>query len=114
MLLDFNVVKTHHPYVRCFWIGTMYLTNGTKMRVHCTHISHDLIEVEAPLGLQGSKKVKLELEASHESARSLIKIICYPSFDVLNEHDKHYIKMSIHTISDKDREFIDKFVKAHN
>ncbi|MCC4276053.1 hypothetical protein [Marinomonas communis] len=110
-----NVVKQHSsPYVRCFWTGKMFLTNGQVADIHCTHISHDLIEVESPIGLQGSKKVKLELNAMQEGKRLLIKAICIPSADILNEHDKHYVKMSFHRISEQERTFIDKFVKAHS
>ncbi|MBJ7550038.1 hypothetical protein [Marinomonas ostreistagni] len=91
----------------------MFLTNGQVTNIHCTHISHDQVEVESPIGLQGSKKVKLELDAMHEGKRLHIKAICIPSADILNEHDKHYVKMSFHTISEQERAFIDKFVKAH-
>ena len=45
----------------------MYLTNGQVTDIHCTHISHDIVEVESPIGPQGSKKVKLELNAIHEA-----------------------------------------------
>ncbi|SBS28577.1 hypothetical protein MAQ5080_01138 [Marinomonas aquimarina] len=92
----------------------MFLTNGQITDIHCTHISHDLVEIESPIGLQGSKKVKLELNAIHEGKQILIKTICLPSADILNEHDKHYIKMSFGTISAAERDFIDKFVKAHS
>lgn len=91
----------------------MYLTNGQVTPIHCTHISHDVVEVESPIALQGSKKVKLELDANHEGKLLQIKTICIPSADILNEHDKHYIKMSFHTISESERDFIDRFVKAH-
>ena len=101
------------PYVRCFWVGTLYLTNGTKMPIHCTHISITHIEVEAPFGLQGSKMVKLELNAIHEGKTSLIKILGDPALDVFNEHDKHYIKLNFHSISDRDVHFIKEFVDAH-
>lgn len=91
----------------------MYLTNGQSMPIHCTHISHNQIEVEAPFGLQGSQKVKIELQAINENDKTLIKAICLPSIDILNEHDKHYIKMSFHSISQQDRDFIDHFIKVH-
>lgn len=108
------MAKSQSPYVRCFWAGTLFLTNGKSTTVHCTHISRDLVEVEAPIGLQGSTKVKLELQANNNGVSKLIKAICIPSLDVLNEHDKHYIKMSFHNIAEADKEFIDKFVKAHS
>ncbi|MBM6551770.1 hypothetical protein [Marinomonas ostreistagni] len=92
----------------------MYLTNGQSMAIHCTHISHDQIEVEAPYGLQGSKKVKLELHGNNDGKQQLIKAICTPSADILNEHDQHYIKLNFGTISQKERDFIDEFVKAHS
>lgn len=102
------------PYVRCFWTGTLYLTNGKQMPIHCTHISTHSIEVEAPTGLEGSKLVKLELEAIHDGKTALIKILGDPSLDVFNEHDKHYIKLEFHTISDGDVKFIKAFVDAHS
>lgn len=108
------MLKPQSPYIRCFWSGTLYLTNGQSMPVHCTHISHSTVEVEAPYGLQGSKKVKLELHAFNESEQLLIKAICIPHIDVLNEHDKHYIKMSFHTITQNEHDFIDRYVKAHS
>lgn len=101
------------PYVRCFWTGTLYLTNGKTMPIHCTHISVTHIEVEAPSGLEGSKMVKLELNATHEGKSALIKALGDPTLDVFNEHNKHYIKLNFHTISDKDIDFIKDFVKAH-
>lgn len=108
------MVAKNHPYVRCFWTGTMYLTNGQSMSIHCTHISHDQIEVEAPYGLQGSKKVKLELHGNNNGKQQLIKAICTPSADILNEHDQHYIKLNFGTISQAERDFIDEFVKVHS
>lgn len=109
------MVKSHpSPYVRCFWTGKLFLTNGQVSDIHCTHISHDLVEVESPIALQGSKKVKLELNAIHEGKQMQIKAICIPSADILNEHDKHYIKMKFGTISEAERDFIDQFVKAHS
>lgn len=92
----------------------MYLTNGKSSAIHCTHISHNQVEVESPISLMGSKKVKLELNAIHEGKQATIKAICIPSADILNEHDKHYIKMQFHSISESERAFIDEFVKAHN
>ncbi|MFD1382367.1 hypothetical protein ACFQ45_03265 [Rhodanobacter aciditrophus] len=108
------MAKSQFPYVRCFWAGTLFLTNGKSMAVHCTHISRERVEVEAPGGLQGSTKVKLELQASNNGKQKLIKAICLPSLDVLNEHDKHYIKMIFHNIAEEDKVFIDQFVKAHS
>ncbi|WP_394179838.1 hypothetical protein [Marinomonas posidonica] len=104
---------TQSPYVRCFWTGSLYLTNGKVMPIHCTHISTKMIEVEAPTGLEGSKMVKLELKAMHEGERKLIKVLCDPDLDIFNEHNKHYIKLKYHTISDKDVAFIRDFVEAH-
>ncbi|MBR7889555.1 hypothetical protein J9B83_11440 [Marinomonas sp. A79] len=91
----------------------MYLTNGMVMPIHCTHISTQMIEVEAPAGLQGSKMVKIELNAIHEGKTATIKALCDPILDVFNEHNKHYIKLNYHTISNKDVAFIDTFTKAH-
>ncbi|WP_067098136.1 hypothetical protein [Marinomonas atlantica] len=108
------MTKHTSPYVRCFWTGTLYLTNGKSTAIHCTHISHNLVEVESPFGLMGSKKVKLELNAIHEGKQATIKAICIPSADILNEHDKHYIQMQFHSIAEKERAFIDTFVKAHS
>ncbi|MFT2097777.1 hypothetical protein ACMUMQ_05405 [Marinomonas sp. 2405UD66-6] len=105
---------THSPYVRCFWTGSLYLTNGIVMPIHCTHISTKKIEIEAPNGLQGSKMVKLELNAIHEGKVAKIKILCDPLADIFNEHDKHYIKLAFHTISDKDVSFIKEFADAHS
>lgn len=105
--------KSHPPYVRCFWTGSLYLTNGSVMPIHCTHISTQMIEVEAPTGLQGSKMVKIELNAIHEGNTATIKALCDPVLDVFNEHNKHYIKLNYHTISNQDVHFIDVFVKAH-
>ncbi|MGO3346071.1 MAG: hypothetical protein ACTIM4_12470 [Marinomonas sp.] len=102
------------PYIRCFWAGTLYLTNGTKMPIHCTHISTQSIEVESPLGLQGSKMVKLELEGINEGNTSHLKILGYPTLDVFNEHNKHYIKLDFHTISDDDVSFIKAFIETHS
>jgi hypothetical protein len=108
-----SVSITHTPYVRCFWAGSLYLTNGIVMPIHCTHISTKIIEVEAPEGLQGSKMVKLELKAIHEGKMATLKILCDPQLDIFNEHNKHYIKLTYHTISDKDIEFIREFADAH-
>ena len=105
---------SHSPYVRCFWTGSLYLTNGTVMPIHCTHISTKMIEVEAPEGLQGSKMVKLELKAIHEGRTATLKILCDPQLDVFNEHNKHYIKLTYHTISDKDLIFIREFADYHS
>jgi len=102
------------PYVRCFWTGSLYLTNGVVMPIHCTHISTEMIEVEAPEGLQGSKMVKLELKAIHEGKTATIKILCDPQLDIFNEHNKHYIKLIYHTISDKDSAFIKEFADYHS
>ena len=102
------------PYVRCFWSGTLYLTNGLVMPIHCTHISSQAIEVEAPSGLQGSKMVKLELNAIHEGKTARLKILGDPVMDVFNEHNKHYIKLSFHTISEQDLSFIKTFIAAHD
>ncbi|NVK73889.1 MAG: hypothetical protein HWE24_10435 [Oceanospirillaceae bacterium] len=102
------------PYVRCFWTGSLYLTNGVTMPIHCTHISTEMIEIEAPDGLQGSKIVKLELKAIHEGKTATLKILCDPKLDVFNEHNKHYIRLSYHTISSKDRAFIKAFADAHS
>ncbi|MEL0614724.1 hypothetical protein [Marinomonas arenicola] len=101
-------------YVRCFWSGTLYLTNGLAMPIHCTHISAQTIEVEAPSGLQGSKMVKLELNAIHEGNTALVKILGDPILDVFNEHNKHYIKLQFHSISEKDLNFIKIFIAAHD
>ncbi len=120
MTLDLHPVKdkpmsiSHSPYVRCFWTGSLYLTNGVVMPIHCTHISTQMIEVEAPDGLQGSKLVKLELKAIHEGKTATIKALCDPQLDVFNEHNKHYIKFTYHTISNKDVSFIKEFVDAHS
>ncbi len=84
------------------------------MPIHCTHISTQKIEVEAPGGLQGSKMVKLELKAIHEGKTATIVALCDPELDVFNEHNKHYIKLSYHTISNKDVEFIKVFADAHS
>lgn len=105
---------TQPPYVRCFWTGTLYLTNGTSMPIHCTHISTRMIEIEAPNGLQGSKLVKLELKAIHDGIPATIKILCDPQSDIFNEHNNHYIKLTYHSISDKDRNFIKAFAEAHS
>ncbi|ETX11335.1 hypothetical protein MUS1_11085 [Marinomonas ushuaiensis DSM 15871] len=105
---------THAPYVRCFWTGSLYLTNGVVMPIHCTHISTKKIEIEAPEGLQGSKMVKLELKAIHEGNIATIKILCDPQVDIFNENNKHYIKLSFHTIADKDVDFIKAFADAHS
>lgn len=104
---------SHIPYVRCFWAGTLYLTNGLVMPIHCTHISEKIVEVEAPEGLQGSKIVKLELKAIHEGKLSTIKTLCNPQLDIINEHDQHYLKLAFHTITDKDTSFIKEFAEAH-
>lgn len=101
------------PYIRCFWAGTLYLINGMKMPIHCTHISSEQVEVEAPEGSQGSKLVKLELNAIHEGQAALIKVICTPVMDVFNEHNKHYIRLDFKKIATKDREFINTFIEAH-
>nr|WP_264193982.1 hypothetical protein [Marinomonas algarum] len=106
-------MNSHVPYVRCFWTGSLYLTNGVVMPIHCTHISTKMLEVEAAAGLQGSKMVKIELNAIHEGKTALIKALCDPTLDVFNEHNKHYIKLNYHTISDKDVAFINTFVEAH-
>ncbi|MBJ7537366.1 hypothetical protein [Marinomonas transparens] len=101
-------------YVRCFWSGSLYLTNGIVMPIHCKHISTKMIEVEAPSGLQGSKLVKLELKAIHEGRTAFIKILCDPSLDILNEHDKHTIRLKFHTIIEKDINFIKAFIAGHS
>lgn len=100
-------------YVRCFWTGSLYLTNGTVMSIHCKHISTQMIEVEADNGLQGSKLLKLELKAIHEGKTATIVALCDPILDVFNEHNKHYIRMSYHTISKKDVAFIQAFTDSH-
>lgn len=100
--------------VRCFWTGTMFLTNGKSMAVHCTHLTKTSIEVESPFGLQGSKLVKLELQAMHEGRTMLIKTICDPVLDVLNEHDQHYITLKFHSIGEAEKSFIADFIKAHS
>lgn len=105
---------SHSPYVRCFWTGSLYLTNGKMMPMHCTHISTKMIEVETPEGLQGSKMVKLEIKAIHEGETTTIKILCDPQLDVFNEHNKHYIKLAYHTISEKDLAFIKAFADFHS
>ncbi len=105
--------KASQAYVRCFWIGRMQLMNGAYLPIHCTHISNKYIEVEAPQGISGSKKVKLELDAIHEGNTRSIKAICAADLDVLNEHDKHYIKLHFERISDEDVRFIEQFVEAH-
>ncbi|SBS36688.1 hypothetical protein MSP8886_03807 [Marinomonas spartinae] len=102
------------PYIRCFWSGRLYLTNGMVMSVHCTHISSQQIEVEAPYGSQGSKLVKLELNAIHEGKTALIKALCKPLVDVLNEHNKHYIRLSFHKISSKDLTYIKTFIEDNS
>jgi hypothetical protein len=102
------------PYVRCFWSGDLYLTNGVVMPIRCTHISSQTIEVDAPLGLQGSKMVKLELNAIHEGKTARLKCLADPLMDVFNEHNKHYIKLRFHTISEQDLSFIKTFVAAHD
>jgi hypothetical protein len=105
--------KASQAYVRCFWVGRMQLINGTFIPVHCTHISNKFLEVEAPQSIFGSKKVKLELDASHEGRMKKIKAICAADLDVLNEHDKHYIKLHFERIADEDIQFIEEFVEAH-
>ncbi|TYL47421.1 hypothetical protein [Marinomonas sp. IMCC 4694] len=104
---------TDPHYVRCFWKGSLFLTNGVVMSVHCTHISTEMVEVEADGGLQGSKLLKLELKAIHEGNTTTIVALCDPILDVFNEHNKHYIKMSYHTISKKDVAFIQAFTESH-
>ncbi|ADZ92150.1 hypothetical protein Marme_2928 [Marinomonas mediterranea MMB-1] len=100
-------------YVRCFWAGKMFLTNGHTTNVHCTHISSTQVEIESPIALEGSRKVKLELNAMHEGKLAQLKAICDPISVVLNEHDLHYIKLSFHNINQKDQGFIEDFVQAH-
>jgi hypothetical protein len=84
------------------------------MPVHCTHISTKSIEVEAPEGLHGSKIVKLELSAMHEGKIAKIKILCAPMADILNERNKHFIRMNFHSITEKDIGFIKTFADAHS
>ncbi|GAB3481955.1 hypothetical protein [Marinomonas epiphytica] len=103
-----------NPYVRCFWPGALHLIDGTIMPVRCTHISKTMTEIEAPSGLHASKLVFLELNASHRGANSLLKILCDPLDDIINEHDQHYIRLSFHTISDQDALFIEHFIHDHN
>lgn len=105
--------KASQAYVRCFWVGQMQLINGTRLPVHCTHISNKFLEVEAPQSIFGSKKVKLELDGSHDGKSKKIKAICSADLDVLNEHDKHYIKLHFERISEDDIHFIEQFVEAH-
>lgn len=62
------------------------------MPIHCTHISTKSVEVEALDGLHGSKMVKLELNAMHDGKMALIKILCVPKVDILNEKNKHSIR----------------------
>lgn len=100
-------------YVRCFWTGKMQLLNGKYLPLHCTHISNKQVEVEIPQALIGSPKIMLELDAIHEGESRHIKAICAMDLDVLNEHDKHYIKLHFEHIKQEDSDFIEKFVKAH-
>ncbi|BFM51352.1 hypothetical protein [Marinomonas sp. THO17] len=105
---------TQSPYVRCYWTGSLFLINGKVMPIHCTNISTKMIEVEAPSGIEGSKMVKLELKAMHEGRRKLIKVLCDPELDILNEHNKHYLKFKFHTIAKSDVEFIKQYVDYHS
>ena len=108
------MAKTVSPaYVRCFWTGKMQLLNGQYLPLHCTHISRKQVEVEIPSALVGSPKIMLELDAMHNGISRHIKAICEMDLDVLNEHDKHYIKLHFESISQEDSDFIDNFVKAH-
>lgn len=105
---------THFPYVRCFWTGSMHLTNGVVMPIQCRRISVKKVELEAESGLQGSKLVKLELKAIHNGRTAHIKMLCDPLLDLFNDHNKHSIKLGFHTISDKDAHFIKAFVDDYS
>lgn len=105
--------KPSQAYVRCFWTGKMQLLNGQYLSLHCTHISNKQIEVEVPRALVDSPKIKLELDAIHNGRSRQIKAICAMDLDVLNEHDKHYIKLHFENISQDDCDFIERFVMAH-
>lgn len=106
----------HNPadaYVRCFWIGEMQLINGQLFMVQCTHISNKRVEVEVTSKLANSQKIKLELDAMHKGVSRRIKAICTIDLDVLNEHDKHFVKLHFDRISDADVKFIEAYIEAH-
>lgn len=103
-----------NPYIRCFWPGALHLIDGTILPVRCTHISKTMTEIEAPSDIHRSKLVFLELNASHQGANEHLKILCDPLEDIINEHDKHYIRLSFHTISDQDKLFIEHFIHDHS
>jgi hypothetical protein len=58
--------------------------------------------------------MKLELNAMHEGKIVKIKILCTPTADILNEKNKHFIRMNFHSIAEKDIGFIKTFAEAHS
>lgn len=96
--------------VRCYWAGTLQLTNGQRFECHCTQITSTQIEVEIPSGIMGSSKVMLEINAFHNGKGKKIKAICQPVLDILNEHDQHYIRLKFVKMGDEDKSFISRFI----
>lgn len=106
----------HKPvdaYVRCFWVGKIQLTNGDFIPIHCSHISNKMVEIETVQSLPPNTKVKLELKASHKNESRHIVTLCQTGLDILNEHDKHYIKLHYTRISAEDKTFIESYVEDH-